>query len=698
MLNLNRLKRRFRRPLMNLWLLGGLALSSASAAQTFTLDIDADGRTDPLTDGLLVLRQLFGFSGDALTEGAVGAAALRVNPDDIQQILEANVAQLDIDGDGQAAPLTDGLLILRYLFGFSGESLIQGAVGVGATRSESELVIASLEGIIDTDGDGTVDRDEDRPPVLTLTGDALVTVIVNEVYLDPGAVAQDSEDGDLTRSIKVVGLDEIDTSEIGTYTIVYSITDSAGNVKEVERIVAVNPDVEVLTVLAAKAVAADPKALLGEDFNIIGAFDAAINYSSCENDGGQGCPSITWETVVDDDRGEVLQVTHGAAGDHAGLYLKTGQGLTLDLSRFTRGKILFDVKVISGDPKMTMKIDCVFPCTSNDYALADASPGVWVTYEVDVDALVTKGLELRAIDTGLVIWATQHKNTVFQIDQVRWQANPDGPGDGLVVINPPGFDWKLPEAEAGYQAPTDYDGYRLYWKDDFSDVSINTDNWNFEVNGNGGGNNELQFYRAENAYVREGLLVIEAREEAFAGKRYTSARLTTQDKIEFQYGRIDIRALLPTGQGLWPALWMLGANFPEVGWPRSGEIDIMELLGQRDNNAFGTVHWSNDGNKAQYPNGPSGVTLQGDETFHNQFHVFSLIWQETELEWLIDGVSFLKFSITDASGLDAFRKAFFLIFNVAVGGNLPGPPNNSTAFPQYMHVDYVRVYQVAGPE
>jgi beta-glucanase (GH16 family) len=193
--------------------------------------------------------------------------------------------------------------------------------------------------------------------------------------------------------------------------------------------------------------------------------------------------------------------------------------------------------------------------------------------------------------------------------------------------------------------------------------------------------------------LREGLLVIEARREDFGGKNYTSARLTTEDKFEFKYGRIDIRAALPTGQGLWPALWMLGANFKEVGWPRSGEIDIMELVGQDNDRVFGTVHWDNNGSKAQYPTSGGGFEVSNGETFNNQYHVFSLAWSESGLEWFVDGERYQTFDINNGAGLDAFRKAFFLIFNIAVGGNLPGSPNGDTEFPQYMHVDYVRVYQ-----
>ena len=189
------------------------------------------------------------------------------------------------------------------------------------------------------------------------------------------------------------------------------------------------------------------------------------------------------------------------------------------------------------------------------------------------------------------------------------------------------------------------------------------------------------------------MLVIEAREENYGGRNYTSARITTKDKLEFVYGRVDIRAALPTGQGIWPALWLLGANFTEVGWPSSGEIDLMEMLGHEDSRVYGTVHWNSNGSQAQYPLGGAGKKLEGSETYHNRYHVFSLLWSETQLEWLVDDQSYLKFDITNAADLAAFRKKFFLIFNVAVGGNWPGYPTAETQFPQYMLVDYVRVFE-----
>ena len=244
----------------------------------------------------------------------------------------------------------------------------------------------------------------------------------------------------------------------------------------------------------------------------------------------------------------------------------------------------------------------------------------------------------------------------------------------------------------GYTTPESYDGMTMVWSDEFSGSALNMGDWTFEEGRghNGWGNNELQYYRPNNVTVRDGCLIIEARKESFSGSEYTSSRIITQGKQEFQYGRIDIRAVLPEGQGIWPALWMLGSNFTTVGWPASGEIDIMEMIGGagRENTVHGTIHYDNNGN---YANTGEHYTLD-EGVFSDKFHVFSLIWTESSLEWYVDDVKFNTIDIS-ADVFDEFRNSFFLIFNVAVGGNWPGSPTDATLFPQRMAVDYVRVFQ-----
>ena len=248
---------------------------------------------------------------------------------------------------------------------------------------------------------------------------------------------------------------------------------------------------------------------------------------------------------------------------------------------------------------------------------------------------------------------------------------------------------------SGYSTPMSYDGMELIWQDEFDGSTVNSSNWTFEIGtgSNGWGNNELQYYLEDNTYILEDNLVIEAKRESFGGRNYTSSRLITKDKFDFQYGRVDIRAALPEGQGLWPALWMLGANFSEVGWPYCGEIDIMEMVGGsgRENTVHGTLHWDNDGSYACTCDQGNDYTLNSG-TFADEYHVFSLIWNQSTIRWYVNDNLYKTVDITPNS-LSEFREPFFFIFNVAVGGNWPGSPDGSTQFPQRMVVDYIRVFQ-----
>lgn len=234
-------------------------------------------------------------------------------------------------------------------------------------------------------------------------------------------------------------------------------------------------------------------------------------------------------------------------------------------------------------------------------------------------------------------------------------------------------------------APT----WNLVWSDEFNGSSLDKSNWKAEIGtGSGGwGNNELQYYtdRPENVQVTGGNLVITARKEAYGGMNYTSARIKTQGLRSFTYGKIEARIKLPSGQGLWPAFWMLGTNIDSVGWPKSGETDIMERV---NNNPYvnGTVHWDANG-QADYGQ------VSGNLDF-SQYHVYSVEWDSKYIKWFVDGQQYNAFYIENGTGnTEEFQRPFFLLLNLAVGGNWPGSPNNSTQFPAQMLVDYVRVYQ-----
>ena len=252
----------------------------------------------------------------------------------------------------------------------------------------------------------------------------------------------------------------------------------------------------------------------------------------------------------------------------------------------------------------------------------------------------------------------------------------------------------LPVDPTGYSTPLTYPGYNLVWSDEFSGTSLDNNNWTYEIGGNGWGNSELEYYTnsIKNTFVTNGgYLVIEARKENIASNNYTSARLNTAGKKEFKYGRIDIRAKLPISKGMWPALWMLGANFPAAGWPACGETDIMELIGTNPAQVVGSIHWAlANGSAGTYNNNYNLST--GD--FSQKFHVFTLVWALNSVKLYVDDNLYL--SATNAnvtSGTYPFNNPFFFIFNVAVGGNWPGNPDSTTIFPQRMIVDYIRVFQ-----
>ena len=265
-----------------------------------------------------------------------------------------------------------------------------------------------------------------------------------------------------------------------------------------------------------------------------------------------------------------------------------------------------------------------------------------------------------------------------------------GTGKGIGTIQ--NYGTYLPIDGAGYAGATSYSGMKLVWSDEFNGKDINSSNWSYDTGGSGWGNNELENYTtsSKNAFVTSGYLVIEARKETLSTNNYTSARLLSKDKQTFTYGRIDFRAKLPKGQGIWPALWMLGNNIATTAWPASGEIDIMELLGHEPQKTYSTIHWGVAGGQSTHI---GGYYLLNSQTFNDNFHVFSLKWEIDKLSFLIDDTVFFTATKSQVNGDYPFDKPFFFIMNVAVGGNWPGNPDSSTVFPQRMIVDYVRVFQ-----
>jgi beta-glucanase (GH16 family) len=242
----------------------------------------------------------------------------------------------------------------------------------------------------------------------------------------------------------------------------------------------------------------------------------------------------------------------------------------------------------------------------------------------------------------------------------------------------------------------------LIWSDEFNGASGTSPGgagWTAEQGGAGWGNNELQSYtnRPQNvSHDGAGNLAITARRETYTGpdgnrRNHTSARIHTKGRFSFTYGRLEARIKAPTGQGLWPAFWALGDDVWDVGWPECGEIDVMEQLGHTSNQTHGNIH----GPTTTQGHWGMGRTFTAPSSLATGFHVYGVIWTPDSFEWTLDGQVFSRYTKADlpAGARWPFDHDFHLLLNLAVGGNWPGSPDASTAFPASMLVDWVRVYQ-----
>lgn len=239
--------------------------------------------------------------------------------------------------------------------------------------------------------------------------------------------------------------------------------------------------------------------------------------------------------------------------------------------------------------------------------------------------------------------------------------------------------------------------WRLVWSDDFdgeAGQAIDPAKWTYDIGtgDNGWGNQELQYYtdHPENVSLDgTGNLVITARREAFAGSPFTSARIKTQGLFEQAYGRFEARIRTPHGPGMWPAFWLLGANIDEVSWPQCGEIDVMELRGQEPNKIAGSVHG---------PGYSGGDAISSDFALENNrfdldYHVFAIEWGVDYIDYFVDDFLYQRITPGDVTGEWVYDHPFFIIINVAVGGNYVGFPTSETPLPQPMEIDWVRVYE-----
>jgi beta-glucanase (GH16 family) len=244
--------------------------------------------------------------------------------------------------------------------------------------------------------------------------------------------------------------------------------------------------------------------------------------------------------------------------------------------------------------------------------------------------------------------------------------------------------------------------WRLDWSDDFEGNTLDTNKWTFDIgNGSGGwGNRELEYYtsRTTNAYVADGLLHIVAREESFEGFHYTSGKLKTRGLFSTLYGRVEFRAKLPQGVGYWPAIWMMPAKSPYGGWPACGEIDIVENKGRVPNKVMGTLHFGGGNQGHAQSHGPS-YTFSGGDSVTN-FHVYALEWTTNQIKWYVDNSLYETQSswwTTGGKYPAPFDSPFYIIMNLAVGGNFDRNPEATTVFPGDMQIDYVRVFHWIPP-
>ena len=250
--------------------------------------------------------------------------------------------------------------------------------------------------------------------------------------------------------------------------------------------------------------------------------------------------------------------------------------------------------------------------------------------------------------------------------------------------------------------PSAIKSWTLVWIDEFNGAggsAPDASQWAYDTGGKGWGNNELECYtnRLQNAQIQGGNLVITAQKENITcsdgvSSNYTSARLKTQGLFSQAYGRFEARIKIPTGQGVWPALWMLGNNITTAGWPACGEIDIMENIGKEP----GTVHGSLHGPSTTSPtsDATSTFTLPAGQNLADAFHLYAVEWEPGVVRFYVDTNLYATFTQSrwPAGGSWVFDHPFFILLNVAVGGNWPGSPDSTTVFPQQMLVDYVRVY------
>ncbi|MEM7369451.1 MAG: glycoside hydrolase family 16 protein [Bacteroidota bacterium] len=348
-------------------------------------------------------------------------------------------------------------------------------------------------------------------------------------------------------------------------------------------------------------------------------------------------------------------------------------------------RMLFEVVALDS---VAIPIDFTYqiiPVTAEpdvDFVLANGSGTIEAgNRSVNIEVQIL-GDDLNEMDEKLIVTITSASNAKLV----------DSTGTGVIVDD----DAPVPTDADGYITAESIYGYDLVWQDEFDGTELDPASYNIDIGDGcpnlcGWGNDEKQWYTDDpsNLRLEDGKMILTATKTGTSD--YQSARVQTKGKKEFKFGRIDIRAKLPKGQGIWPAIWMLGQNIDDVGWPACGEIDIMELVGHQPKTVHGTAHWGPQG-RGYSTYSTSSYFI--DQDFQEAFHVFSLVWELNQMVWYVDETRFKTITSKDMQGETyRFNQDFYFIFNIAVGGRWPGLPDETTVFPQTMEIDYVRVFQ-----
>ncbi|ACL69182.1 family 16 glycosylhydrolase [Halothermothrix orenii] len=428
--------------------------------------------------------------------------------------------------------------------------------------------------------------------------------------------------------------------------------------------------------------------ILGEDENLIGSgffneplsnkkiagdgyVDTEGNWVAYLNTGGGGRATVKNGRVI-------YQVTNAGSQPYSVQLIQA----PVKIEKGAKYKVSFDAKAADGKT-IAIKVGAIADRAWEAYAQQNIKlTGNWESYEFEFTMMAETNemarFEFWFIDTG-----------IYELDNIK-----------LVKVEENAISTEGTKTEADEDLVEDWE---LVWSDEFDE--IREDVWTFEVgNGHkqgipGWGNNELQYYTdGDNAHIKDGKLVITAKEEEISDSHgsynYTSTRMITKGKFSMKYGRVEVRAKMPEGKGIWPAIWMLGTDIDENPWPACGEIDIAEVIGNTPNIVHGTIH----GPISTYTGISAGYILPDGKKFSDDFHIFALEWDEDELEFYVDDVLYHVVNKDEVGGQEwVYDKPLFFILNVAVGGNLPGYPDGTTEFPQTMEVDYIRVYEDKDP-